>query len=80
MTMTDMEPCAREPFSFCGKKKKRYQSLRPESNGRPMDFNIQATVHRSTNWATESYLLNGDDYTIIYFVLGTFMELYKKTI
>ena len=20
--MTDMEPCAREPFSFCGKKKK----------------------------------------------------------
>ena len=30
-------------------------SFEPDSNQRPMDFYVNFTVHRSTNWAIEGH-------------------------
>ena len=38
---------------FRENKKKRKYSFGPDSNQRPKDYNVTATVLRSTNWAIE---------------------------
>ena len=38
---------------FRENKKKRKYSFEPDSNQRPKDYNVTATVLRSTNWAIE---------------------------